>query len=252
MTTPISDTDLGALETAKVVDARGSACPGPLLEAKKAMNTVQVGQIIEIWSSDAATKTDIGAWSARSATRSSAPWRARATSATSWCARSSGRPAQRRIHRRSQVAMTTLAPEKPQEATRTFVPRILVFSTNNISDPGIDLAGSAHMNYSPGVVVISLPCTSGIRPTWILHAIEHGFDGVFIASDGDECAYLADCSTRASRDRRPGPGAARRGRPPVVAAEDGGDLLRLRRAVRPAHRAVRRGARRRSARRWCM
>ncbi|HEX2755224.1 MAG TPA: hydrogenase iron-sulfur subunit [Candidatus Limnocylindrales bacterium] len=95
--------------------------------------------------------------------------------------------------------MTTLAPERPQEAERTFVPRILVFSTNNISDPGIDLAGSAHMTYSPGVMVISLPCTSGIRPSWIRHAIEHGFDGVFIASDGDECAYLADCSTRASR-----------------------------------------------------
>ena len=55
------------------------------------------------------------------------------------------------------------------------------------------------MSYSPGVVVISLPCTSGIRPGWILHAIQHGFDGVFIASDGDECAYLADCSKRASR-----------------------------------------------------
>jgi F420-non-reducing hydrogenase iron-sulfur subunit len=95
--------------------------------------------------------------------------------------------------------MTTLAPQKPTEAERTSVPRILVFSTNNISDPGIDLAGSAHMAYSPGVVVISLPCTSGIRPSWIFHAIEQGFDGVFIASDGDECAYLADCSTRASR-----------------------------------------------------
>jgi len=95
--------------------------------------------------------------------------------------------------------MTTFAPEKPAELERTSVPRILVFSTNNISDPGIDLAGSAHMTYSPGVVVISLPCTSGIRPSWILHAIEHGFDGVFIASDGDECAYLSDCSTRASR-----------------------------------------------------
>lgn len=76
--------------------------------------------------------------------------------------------------------------------------RILVFSTNTISDPGIDLAGSSHMSYSPGVMVISLPCTSGIRPTWILHAIERGFDGVFIASDGDECAYLPDCSERAS------------------------------------------------------
>ncbi|MEO8273119.1 MAG: hydrogenase iron-sulfur subunit [Chloroflexota bacterium] len=95
--------------------------------------------------------------------------------------------------------MTTLAPEKPKATAGTFVPRILVFSTNNISDPGIDLAGSAHMNYSPGVVVISLPCTSGIRPSWIAAAIKRGFDGVFIASDGDECAYLSDCSTRASR-----------------------------------------------------
>jgi len=96
--------------------------------------------------------------------------------------------------------MTTLAPEKPQAAERTVVPRILVFSTNNISDPGIDLAGSAHMTYSPGVVVISLPCTSGIRPSWIVHAIEQGFDGVFIASDGDECAYLPDCAERASHN----------------------------------------------------
>jgi F420-non-reducing hydrogenase iron-sulfur subunit len=94
--------------------------------------------------------------------------------------------------------MTALvdAPPPVRAATAT---RILVFSTNNISDPGIDLAGSAHMHYSPGVEVISLPCTSGIRPRWILHAIERGFDGVFIASDGDECAYLPDCSKRASR-----------------------------------------------------
>ena len=95
--------------------------------------------------------------------------------------------------------MTMLAPAPTGSSERPFVPRILVFSTNNISDPGIDLAGSSHMSYSPGVVVISLPCTSGIRPSWILHAIEQGFDGVFIASDGDECAYLADCSVRASR-----------------------------------------------------
>jgi F420-non-reducing hydrogenase iron-sulfur subunit len=78
-------------------------------------------------------------------------------------------------------------------------PRVLVFSTNAISDPGIDLAGSLHMHYSPEVVVVSLPCTSAIRPDWILFALEQGFDGVFIASDGDECAYLADCSKRSAR-----------------------------------------------------
>jgi len=79
-----------------------------------------------------------------------------------------------------------------------FVPKILVFSTNTISDPGIDLAGSSHMHYPPSVMTISLPCTSGIRPGWILHALRSGFDGVFIASDGDECAYLQDCSARSA------------------------------------------------------
>jgi F420-non-reducing hydrogenase iron-sulfur subunit len=88
---------------------------------------------------------------------------------------------------------------EPRAPGDTFVPRILVFSTNNISDPGIDLAGSSHMHYSPGVNVIGLPCTSGIRPSWILHALETGFDGVFVASDGDECAYLPDCGKRSAR-----------------------------------------------------
>jgi tRNA 2-thiouridine synthesizing protein A len=49
----------------KVIDARGAACPGPLLEAKKAMAGVAVGATIEIWSTDPVTKTDIGAWSAK-------------------------------------------------------------------------------------------------------------------------------------------------------------------------------------------
>jgi coenzyme F420-reducing hydrogenase delta subunit len=88
---------------------------------------------------------------------------------------------------------------EPEQRAPASAPRILVFSTNNISDPGIDLAGSSHMHYSPGVMVMGLPCTSGIKPAWIAHAIERGFDGVFIASDGDECAYLPDCAARASR-----------------------------------------------------
>ena len=95
--------------------------------------------------------------------------------------------------------MSTLVATAPPAKADGSVTRILVFSTNNISDPGIDLAGSSHMHYSPGVMVIGLPCTSGIRPSWIAHAIEHGFDGVFIASDGDECAYLPDCAERSSR-----------------------------------------------------
>ena len=92
----------------------------------------------------------------------------------------------------------SVAGEALKEAP-AFVPRILVFSTHNISDPGIDLAGSSHMHYTPGVMVMAMPCTSGIKPAWIAHAIAQGFDGVFVASDGDECAYLSDCAERASR-----------------------------------------------------
>ena len=75
-------------------------------------------------------------------------------------------------------------------------PKILVFSTNNISDPGIDLAGSAHMTYPPEVMVVNVPCSSGIRPSWVLRALQVGYDGVFIAADGTDCAYLSDCTLR--------------------------------------------------------
>ena len=77
-------------------------------------------------------------------------------------------------------------------------PMILVFSTNAISDPGIDQAGSAHLHYSTAVQVIPLPCSSGVKPSWIVHALERGFDGVFIAACGGDCAYLTDCTSRTS------------------------------------------------------
>jgi len=54
--------DLANVQAAKVVDARGSACPGPLLEAKKAIGTVPVGGVLEIWSNDPGTKKDIPLW----------------------------------------------------------------------------------------------------------------------------------------------------------------------------------------------
>jgi TusA-related sulfurtransferase len=58
----MSEVDLAALEAAKVVDARGSACPGPLLEAKKGIGDIAVGEVLEIWSGDARTKEDIPRW----------------------------------------------------------------------------------------------------------------------------------------------------------------------------------------------
>jgi len=59
----MSDIDLNNIEISSTVDARGSACPGPLLEAKKGIGKVKVGDILEIYSNDAGTRTDIPAWS---------------------------------------------------------------------------------------------------------------------------------------------------------------------------------------------
>lgn len=79
-------------------------------------------------------------------------------------------------------------------STEKFKPRILVFSTDKISDPGIDQAGLRKIHYSPAVYVISMPCSSGIKPRWIMRAFEKGFDGVFIAADGHECSYSPKCA----------------------------------------------------------
>ena len=59
----MSDLDLGTLGADSTVDARGSACPGPLLEAKKGIGKVKVGEVLEIYSNDAGTRRDIPAWS---------------------------------------------------------------------------------------------------------------------------------------------------------------------------------------------
>lgn len=76
------------------------------------------------------------------------------------------------------------------------MPKILVFSTEKISDPAIDLAGLLKKHYPYTVYTISVPCSSCIKPRWIMHAYKKGFDGVFIAADGSDCSYGESCSDR--------------------------------------------------------
>lgn len=52
MSTPIATT----------VDARGSYCPGPLMELIRAIREGEVGDLIAVWSSDAGSKLDIPKW----------------------------------------------------------------------------------------------------------------------------------------------------------------------------------------------
>ena len=54
--------ELRNLKANQTVDARGTAWPGPLLAAKKAIGDIESGEIMEILSSDEGTKHDIPKW----------------------------------------------------------------------------------------------------------------------------------------------------------------------------------------------
>ena len=54
--------ELAGITADKTIDARGTACPGPLLEAKRSMPKVPRGGIMEVLSSDEGTTNDIPRW----------------------------------------------------------------------------------------------------------------------------------------------------------------------------------------------
>lgn len=47
------------------IDARGMACPGPLMTLIGAIREGSIGDVIEVLSSDEGSKTDIPAWVAK-------------------------------------------------------------------------------------------------------------------------------------------------------------------------------------------
>ena len=51
-----------ALAITRTVDARGSFCPGPLMELIRAIREGAVGDVIAVYSSDKGSKTDIPMW----------------------------------------------------------------------------------------------------------------------------------------------------------------------------------------------
>ena len=57
--------ELKALPVDKTVDASGTACPGPLLAAKKEIANISSGQIMEVLSADEGTKRDIPKWASK-------------------------------------------------------------------------------------------------------------------------------------------------------------------------------------------
>jgi TusA-related sulfurtransferase len=52
-------------EITRSIDARGMACPGPLMALIGAIRNGQVGDVYEVLSSDQGSQTDIPAWVAK-------------------------------------------------------------------------------------------------------------------------------------------------------------------------------------------
>lgn len=46
----------------KLLDAKGLACPMPIVKTKKAMDELESGQILEIHATDKGAKNDLSAW----------------------------------------------------------------------------------------------------------------------------------------------------------------------------------------------
>ncbi|MGC8675898.1 MAG: sulfurtransferase TusA family protein [Candidatus Micrarchaeia archaeon] len=51
--------------TKKVVDSRGSACPGPITDLALAYRNASTGDEIELWATDPGVKADTRAWAER-------------------------------------------------------------------------------------------------------------------------------------------------------------------------------------------
>ena len=45
------------------LDAKGLACPMPIVKTKKAMNDVEEGQVLEVQATDKGSVADLAAWS---------------------------------------------------------------------------------------------------------------------------------------------------------------------------------------------
>lgn len=52
------------MESVKVLDAKGLACPMPIVRTRKEMKELEAGQVLEVHTTDKGSIADISAWAA--------------------------------------------------------------------------------------------------------------------------------------------------------------------------------------------
>ena len=72
----------------------------------------------------------------------------------------------------------------------SYEPKILGFLCNWCSYTGADLAGTSRIQYPPNVRIVRVMCSARIDPSFVIHALVRGADGVLVCGchPGD-CHY---------------------------------------------------------------
>jgi F420-non-reducing hydrogenase iron-sulfur subunit len=71
-------------------------------------------------------------------------------------------------------------------------PKILAFLCKWCAYAGADLAGTTRKHYDPNLVSIRVTCSGRIDPSFVLKALEEGYDGVLIAGcHPGTCHYIS-------------------------------------------------------------
>jgi len=78
-------------------------------------------------------------------------------------------------------------------------PRIIGFLCRWCSYAGADLAGTARLKYPPTIEIIRVPCTSSIKPEFIIYALARGADGVLISGCHPGTCHYIEGNYRARR-----------------------------------------------------
>jgi F420-non-reducing hydrogenase iron-sulfur subunit len=69
--------------------------------------------------------------------------------------------------------------------------RILAFLCRWCAYAGADLAGTTRKRYAPNLISIRVTCSGRIDPSFVLNALEEGYDGILIAGcHPGTCHYI--------------------------------------------------------------
>jgi len=76
---------------------------------------------------------------------------------------------------------------------------VVGFCCNECAYAAADLAGSTHRRHPANVLVVRVPCSGTVDPSWLLYALARGADAVFVAGcRKGECHYV-DGNVKAER-----------------------------------------------------